>query len=197
MTRFGVLFYDDFEELDAVGPWEVFAASSMVRHLAGHDPDEVLAIAQRAEPVRASKGLRIVPDYVFYEHPPLDVVVVPGGMGFREESSNEELLTWLRSVANTADRITSVCTGSYILHSSGIAEGRQLATHWGFEDELAEQGATVVRDQRWVVDGNVISSQGVSAGIDMALWLIGEMYGEDHARTTQRYIQYEPAPPYA
>ena len=90
-----------------------------------------------------------------------------------------------------------MCTGSLLLHASGVAEGKRLATHWGFEDALEKRGATVVRDARWVRDGNVVSSQGVSAGIDMALWLVGQLYGPAHARAVQRSIQYDPAPPYA
>ncbi len=93
---------------------------------------------------------------------------------------------------------TSVCTGSLLLLTSGAAsKDTPLATHWSFEDYLEEQGATVEREQRWVQSGSIVSSQGVSAGIDMALWLIGQLHGPDHARSTQRYIQYDPAPTYS
>lgn len=139
----------------------------------------------------------VMPHRTFADCPPLDVVVVPGGQGTRTEAGNDALLSWLAAAGETAEWITSVCTGSLLLVASGVATGRRVATHWGFEDTLAERGdCTVVRDARWVRDGNVVTSQGVSAGIDMALWLIGQIHEPAHARAVQRYIQYEPAPPY-
>jgi len=193
MTTFGVLVFDGAEELDYVGPWEVFTASAQV--LGGRD--QVVLVAQSVEPVRSAKGLRVLPDHGFDDHPPLDVVLVPGGMGTRREVDNDVLLGWLGKVAESAQWVTSVCTGSLLLHAAGPAKGKRVATHWSFEDTLEARGdITVVRDARWVRDGNVVTSQGVSAGIDMALWLIGQLESPTHARTVQRYIQYAPAPPY-
>ena len=197
MTTFGVLLFDDAEELDFVGPWEVFTASSMLRERDGHAPDAVVTIAEREAAVRANKGLRVLPDHTLADHPPLDVVLVPGGQGTRREQDNPVLLQWLASTAERCAWVTSVCTGSLLLHASGVAKGRRLATHWAFEDAMQARGeCTVVRDARWVRDGDVVTSQGVSAGIDMALWLVGQLHGVGHARATQRYIQYDPAPPY-
>ena len=91
-----------------------------------------------------------------------------------------------------------MCTGSFLLHAAGVGKGRRLATHWASEDRLEALGdVTVVRDARFVRDGNVVTSQGVSAGIDMALWLVGQLDSPAHAKTVQRWIQYEPAPPYS
>jgi transcriptional regulator GlxA family with amidase domain len=196
MTTYGVVVFDGAEELDFVGPWEVFTASEMVLGSGTLEPDRVMTIAERAEPVRCAKGLRVIPDRTFGDHPLLDVVLLPGGMGTRHEQHNAALLEWLRSVSASAAWTTSVCTGSLLLHAAGLADGRRLATHWSFEDSLERLGATVVRDVRWVRDGSIVSSQGVSAGIDMALWLVGELHGPGHARLVQRYIQYAPAPPY-
>jgi transcriptional regulator GlxA family with amidase domain len=197
MTTFGLLLFDDAEELDFVGPWEVFTASSMGRELAGEAPDTVVTIAESLDPVRCAKGLRVLPDHTLTDHPPLDVLLVPGGMGTRREMKNPVILDWVAEVAARADWTSSVCTGSLVLHQSGVARNKRLATHWAAEDLLEGLGeVTVVRDARWVRDGQVVSSQGVSAGIDMALWLVGQIHGVDHARTTQRYIQYDPAPPY-
>ena len=196
-TTFGVLVFEDAEELDFVGPWEVFTASSMLREHEGHAPDQVMLIAEHDGVVRCHKGLRVLPDHTFGEHPRLDVVLVPGGMGTRAEVNNPRLLQWLAEVAVSATWTTSVCTGSLLVHEAGPGKGKRLATHWGFQDALEQRGdVTVVRNARWVVDGSVVSSQGVSAGIDMALWLVGQIHGVDHARSTQRYIQYDPAPPY-
>jgi transcriptional regulator GlxA family with amidase domain len=193
MTTYGLLVFDGAEELDFVGPWEVFTTSRMLRD----DADTVVLVAERTGPVRCAKGLRVLPDHTLTDHPRLDVLLVPGGMGTRREVSNPVITGWIRDAAAAADWTTSVCTGSLLLHEAGPARGRRVATHFAFEDTLEERGdITVVRDARYVVDGNLVTSQGVSAGIDMALWLVGVLHGRDHARAVRRYIQYEPAPPY-
>lgn len=191
MTTYGLLTFDGVEELDLVGPWEVFTASSMLRDGA----DTAVTIAELSRPVRCNKGLRMLPDHTFADHPPLDVLLVPGGNGTRREVSNPVLTGWLERTQATW--ITSVCTGVLLLHEAGHARGRRVATHHAFEDTLEARGEiTVVRDARYVVDGNLVTSQGVSAGIDMALWLVGRLHGRNHSRAVRRYIQYEPAPPY-
>lgn len=193
----GIVAFPGAEELDFVGPWEVFTASANLLAQAGGEPDRVVLVAQAAGPLRCGKGLQVVPDATFDDHPPLDVVLVPGGVGTRQEVDNPVLLGWLAKVATEARWVTSVCTGAFVLQAAGVVEGRRLATHRASEDRLAALGVDVARDARWVRDGNVVSSQGVSAGIDMALWLTGQLHSPAHARATQRYIQYEPAPPYA
>ncbi|OIK06242.1 DJ-1/PfpI family protein [Streptomyces monashensis] len=193
MTTYGILIFDGAEELDFTGPWEVFTASSMLREHA----DTVLLIAEHPGAVRCNKGMRVLPDRTLDHHPPLDVLLVPGGNGTRREVSNPVLVDWIRATAADAAWTTSVCTGALLLHEAGPARGRRVATHHQFEDSLQARGdITVVRDARYVVDENLVTSQGVSAGIDMALWLIGRLHGRDHARDVRRYIQYEPAPPY-
>lgn len=191
-VTYGLVLFDGAEELDFAGPWEVFTSSCMV--LGGEGA--VVTIAEHDRPVRCAKGLRVVPDHTFTNHPALDVVLVPGGQGTRREVDNPVMGEWLRRVAPTCTWVTSVCTGSLVLWGTDVARDRRLATHWGFEDELERRGAKVERGHRWVVDGNVVSSQGVSAGIDMALWLIGQLHGIEHAREVKHYIQYDPAPPY-
>jgi transcriptional regulator GlxA family with amidase domain len=191
VTIYGLLIFDGAEELDFAGPWEVFTASAMLRDGA----DTAVLIAESMDPVRCSKGMRVLPDHTTADHPELDVVLVPGGMGTRREVSNAGLMGWLGGVR--AQWVTSVCTGSLLLHEAGHARNRRVATHHAFEDTLEARGEiTVVRDARYVVDGNVVTSQGVSAGIDMALWLVGRLHGRDHSRAVRRYIQYDPAPPY-
>jgi transcriptional regulator GlxA family with amidase domain len=204
----GLAVFPGAEELDFIGPWEVFTAGAALQATgglenlrgdgisAGGEADRVLLVAATLDPVRCAKGLRVLPDATFDDHPALDVVLVPGGEGTRTEVENPTFLRWLARVSDTAVWTTSVCTGALLLHAAGVARERRLATHWAFEDQLEKLGATVARGARFVRDGQVVSSQGVSAGIDMALWLIGQLHSVDHARDTQRYIQYEPAPPY-
>jgi transcriptional regulator GlxA family with amidase domain len=193
MTSYGLLIFEGAEELDFVGPWEVFSVSSQLRDHA----DTVHLIAQGADPVKCGNGMRVLPDRTLDDHPQLDVLLVPGGQGTRREVKNPVIIDWIRKTAADATWVTSVCTGALLLHEAGPARGRRAATHYAFEDTLHTRGEiTVVRDARYVVDGNLVTSQGVSAGIDMALWLIGQLHGRDHARTVRRHIQYEPAPPY-
>jgi transcriptional regulator GlxA family with amidase domain len=193
MTTYGLLVFDGAEELDFAGPWEVFTTSSMLRDNA----DVAVLIAERSDPIRCAKGMRILPDHTIDDHPPLDVLLIPGGQGTRREVTNPAVIDWIGSVSAGAAWTTSVCTGALLLHEAGPARGRRVATHFGFEDALAARGdVTVVRNARYVVDGDIVTSQGVSAGIDMALWLIGRLHGREHARSVRRYIQYEPAPPY-
>jgi transcriptional regulator GlxA family with amidase domain len=184
----GVLLFDDAEELDFAGPWEVFTMARM-------EGDKVVAIAERDEPIRAAKGMRVLPDHTYANAPPLDVLVVPGGEGTRRDDPAR--LDWIKSAAANCTWVTSVCTGSYLLHAAGLAADRQVTTHWGYVDTLREQGATVLEDIRYVRDGNVVTAAGVSAGIDMSLWVVGQLYGIPHARFVQRCIEYDPAPPYA
>ncbi|MDH6228441.1 DJ-1/PfpI family protein [Streptomyces sp. MJP52] len=194
MTTYGILLFDSAQELDVVGPWEVFTTSSGLRDGA----DDVLLLAERSAPVRCSQGMRILPDRTLGDHPPLDVVLVPGGHGAREaETRNERVGGWLTGAAARATWVVGVCTGTFLLHAAGPARGRRVATHREYEDALEARGdITVVRDARYVVDGRLLTSQGVSAGIDSTLWLVGRLHGREHARAVRRALQYDPAPPY-
>jgi transcriptional regulator GlxA family with amidase domain len=187
----GILLFDDVEELDFVGPWEVLTSAKML------EPDDrVVTIAQAGE-VRCAKGLRVLADHDLEGAPALDVILVPGGQGTRREVDNPVLIDWLRKVGPECRWVTSVCTGALLLHEAGFARGKRVTTHWGFVDALRERGdVTVLDDVRFVRDGNLVTAAGVSAGIDMALWLVGQLHSPDLARKVQRYIQYEPAPPY-
>jgi transcriptional regulator GlxA family with amidase domain len=159
---------------------------------------KVVSIAERAEPIRGAKGLRVVPDHSFETAPELDVVVVPGGQGTRREVENTALLEWLGRVAERARWVTSVCTGSLLLHGAGLVRGRRVTTHHAFVETLRARGdVEVLAGPRYVRDGNVVTAAGVSAGIDMALWLVGQMHSPALARQVQHFMQYDPAPPYA
>ena len=194
MTTIGILFFENTEELDAVGPWEVFTMAAAQR-----DEIKVVSISERGGTVKCSKGLRIVMDHSFADAPKLDVLLVPGGMGTRTEVDNPELLAWIAAVAPDCQWVTSVCTGSYLSAEAGPAAGKRITTHWGAIDMVRQRGKAgeVLENIRYVRDGNLLTSAGVSAGIDMALWLMGEMYSPEFARSVQRNMEYDPAPPYA
>jgi transcriptional regulator GlxA family with amidase domain len=192
-NTFGLVLFPEVEELDFVGPWEVLTVSAMAS-----GEDRAVLIAERPEPVRCNKGMRVMPDHTFADAPPLDVVLVPGGMGTRTEMSNPVLIEWLKQIGPKCKWVTSVCTGALVLHSAGFLAGRRATTHWSMIEYLRGLGGVEVLEQtRYVRDGNVVTAAGVSAGIDMALWLVGQLRGPDFARHVQHYIEYDPAPPYA
>lgn len=117
MTTYGLLIFDDAEELDFAGPWEVFTTSGMQRAKG----DMAVLIAERPGPVRCAKGMRVMPDHTLNQHPPLDVLLVPGGLGTRREVANSVITDWIRAVSATATWTTSVCTGALLLHEAGPA----------------------------------------------------------------------------
>jgi transcriptional regulator GlxA family with amidase domain len=140
----------------------------------------------------------VLPDLVLDAAPPLDVVLVPGGQGTRREVDNPVVIDWLRKTAETCRFVTSVCTGALLLHEAGPARGKRVTTHWGFVSQLRDRGdVTVLENVRYVRDGNLVTAAGVSAGIDMALWLVGQLHDPGFARRVQHYIEYDPAPPYS
>lgn len=198
--KIGILIFDDVEELDFVGPWEVFTMGNEMAKLSGKaPPHEVFLVAEREGAIRCAKGMRVMPDTTTAQCSALDVLLVPGGQGTRREVDNKALLDWIASVAKGAAWITSVCTGAMLLTAAGPARGKKVTTHWAFVEALRARGeaAEVLTNTRYVRDGNVVTAAGVSAGIDMALWLVGEWHGPDFARTVQRGMEYDPAPPYA
>jgi transcriptional regulator GlxA family with amidase domain len=224
-TTTGILLFEDVEELDFAGPWEVFTAAAMIetsdaetasRRTRG-EPElaaaaaasqvsrdrsrwasRVVTLAESERPVRCAKGMRVVPDHGFANAPALDVVVVPGGWGTRREVANPALIEWLRKAGAECRWVTSVCTGALLLHEAGFAKGRRVTTHWSFVEQLRQRGdVTVLEQVRYVRDGNLVTAAGVSAGIDMSLWLVGQLHDPAFARRVQHYIEYHPAPPYA
>ncbi|HUD52010.1 DJ-1/PfpI family protein [Parvibaculum sp.] len=196
----GILIFDDAEELDFVGPYEVFTMSNeMFARSENRRPDKVLLISETGKTVTCAKGMRVEAHCGIADAPKLDLLLVPGGQGTRTEVNNKTITDWVARVAGDCEWVTSVCTGSMVLTAAGPAKGKRVTTHWAFIPALRERGeaAEVVERVRYIRDGNVVTSAGVSAGIDMALWLVGQMHGEDHARFTQMGMQYDPAPPYA
>lgn len=194
--RVGILVFEDVEVLDFAGPYEVFSRTRLEPGIAsrrseGSAPFEVFTVAETAAAVRATGGLRVVPDYSFPDAPPLDVLVVPGGFGTRALLEDEHVVGWIRSQADSAETVTSVCTGSLLLASAGLLTERAATTHWGALELLAGMDATIeVRAERRVVFDGVVTSAGVSAGIDMALALVERLHGRAVAEETAHYMEY-------
>lgn len=184
--RIGLLLFPDITQLDMTGPYEVFTKFPEA---------EVRLVWKTLEPVKAGGGMQIVPDTTFADCPQLDLVCVPGGAGMNPLMEDAETLAFLRKQAAGARYVTSVCTGALVLGAAGLLKGKRAATHWMSRDMLSAFGATPVAE-RVVVDGNVITGGGVTAGIDFALRVAGEAFGEDLAKAIQLGIEYDPHPPF-
>jgi transcriptional regulator GlxA family with amidase domain len=187
------ILFPDFEELDFVGPWEVFGMAE--RYV---DKTWKRVIVAKEPEVRGFLGLRVAADHSFKDAPPADLICIPGGFGTRPGMDDAELIGYIERAGGSAKSVTSVCTGALLLHRAGFLEGRRATTHWGAKEEMRKLGGNVtIEDQRWVHDGNVITAAGVSAGIDMALYVVGMLTSPEEARKVQNFMEYHPAPPYA
>jgi transcriptional regulator GlxA family with amidase domain len=192
--RVAIAVFDGAEELDFVGPWEVLAAWRFL-----HPEDvEVSLVADVRDPISCAKGMRVVVDRLWCEVDELDVLVYPGGRGTRAQLGDEEIRLRLRTLREQGTLMTSVCTGALVFADAGLLDGLPATTYWSAFDELLPLGRKITPrpDDRFVDAGEVITAAGVSAGIDMALHLVGRLGSPDKAREVRRYIQYDPEPPY-
>jgi transcriptional regulator GlxA family with amidase domain len=189
-----ILAFDEVEALDLAGPYEVFTTASRM-HLreapAGPAPFEVLCVARDGEPVRARAGLRLLPTHAFADAPPVDVLVVPGGV-VDAALACRATLQWLNQAAREATLVASVCTGAFLLAESGVLRSGPVTTHWEDADELARRyPALELRSgPRWVDQGRIVTSAGISAGIDMSLHLVARLAGMALAERTARQMDF-------
>jgi transcriptional regulator GlxA family with amidase domain len=185
------LLYPGLTPLDLVGPLAV------LQKMAEFDPRyETVVVAERLEPAEGDNGMRFIPNKTFEEMPHPYAIVVPGGSTpTLRAMKNPAIRKYVLQAAGTAEAVASVCTGALILASVGLLEGVQATTHWAYYGVLNALGARYVRE-RWVENGKVINSAGVSAGIDMALKLVARLSGEETARKVQLWIDYDPQPPF-
>lgn len=192
VKHIGILLFSDVEELDAVGPWEVL--SWWARNFP-EDGYAVSCISKSGGLVQCAKGLVVQAHHSYATAPPLEVLIYPGGRGTRAHLQDEAQLDWVRQQRRDVPLLVSVCTGALVYAAAGILTKRPATTHWGSLDTLAEIDPTIeVRThERFVDDGDVITSAGVSAGIDMALHLVARLASVERARTVRREIEYNPA----
>jgi transcriptional regulator GlxA family with amidase domain len=192
--QIGIVLFDDVEELDAIGPWEVL---SYWTHKYPDDGFAVFTLSPAGGVVQCKKGLRVLADHSFADAPAVEVLLHPGGQGTRPLLRDAAHLDWVRRQRATVPLLTSVCTGALVYAAAGLLAGRPATTHWSDLEELAGLDPTVQLrpDDRFVDDGDVITAAGVSAGIDMALHLVARLAGVERARQVRRGIQYDPQPP--
>ena len=186
--NFGFLVFPDVEELDFIGPWEMVGMWG--KFFGG--PENRLIVAESGDPVTCAKGLSINPHLSFEQCPQLDLLLVPGGQGTRKEVDNPMLVAFVSEQAKHCKAIFSVCTGTFLHHKTGLLSGKKATTHWNSLDRLrALEDVTVVED-RFVRDGNIWLSVGVSAGTDPILAFIADIASEEVAGKVQLAAEYYP-----
>lgn len=190
----GIVLFNNIEVLDFCGPFEVFSVARLDEAKRREEPSpfEVLLVAENLDPIVTSGGMKVLPAHTFGDCPRLDILCVPGGWGTRTELNNPVMLDWLRSRAAEVELLTSVCTGAMLLGFAGLLEGRHATTHWRSLDWMQDSFAHVFveRDKHVVEDGDLFTSAGISAGIDMALKVVARYCGEGVARATARHMEY-------
>ncbi|MBY0288699.1 MAG: DJ-1/PfpI family protein [Mycobacteriaceae bacterium] len=186
--QIAIMVYPGFTALDFIGPYEV------LRNL----PDaEVRFVWHEPGPITADSGVLLIgATHSFDETPSPDIILVPGGMATFEHARDEKVLDWVRKAHETSTWTTSVCSGSVILAAAGILEDRRATSHWLCVPMLKPFGVEPVGDERIVRDGKIVTAAGVSAGIDLGLWLFGQICGDAKAKAVQLVIEYDPQPPY-
>lgn len=186
--QIAVVLYPGFTALDFIGPYEV------LRWLPGA---EVRFLWHEPGPVTADSGVLIVAaTHSFAETPSPDVILVPGGFSTIEHARDEKLLEWIHAAHKTATWTASVCSGSIILAAAGLLDGKRATSHWAALTALKALGVKAVGDERIVHEGDVVTCAGVSAGIDLGLWLAGQIGGESRAKVIQLSMEYDPQPPF-
>lgn len=192
--RVGIVIFPDVEVLDFCGPYEVFSVARLdeAKRFDEPSPFEVFLVAQGSDLVATRGGMKVLPAHTFATCPKLDILVVPGGFGTRRESQNVVLLDWLRERAKEVETLTSVCTGSMLLGHAGLLHGLRATTHWRWLEPMRDTfpDTTVEFQQHVVEDGHVVTSAGISAGIDMALRVVSRYFGETIGRATARHMEY-------
>ncbi len=185
----GIYIYEQAEVLDFSGPFEVFSTASRVAQLAV--PFNVFLVGESGATVSARAGYRVIPDYGFHDHPNIDVLIIVGGV-HHDEMNKPEVLNWISHQSKKAKVTASVCTGAFLLAKAQVLHQHRVTTHW---EDVAELQAMfpslqVIEGVRWVDEGDVISSGGISAGIDMSLHLVSKLYDLALAEKTAKQMEF-------
>lgn len=191
VRKVAILIFDEVEVLDFCGPFEVFAVTASGPDRQPHF--EVFTVAEQRAPVLARNGLSVNPRYALHDCPQPDILVVPGGYGTRRELNNPALIDWIKATAEKAELVMSVCTGSLLLARAGLLAGAAATTHWAAMDLLREVAPdTDVRaDRQFIDNGRVLTSAGISAGIDLSLHVVARLLGDAMAEATARWMEYK------
>ena len=190
----GIFIYDDIEVLDLGGPFEVFSVAARIKprlEPGSQKPFNVFTIGETAAPIHARGNFIVTPTFSFTDHPPIDLLLLPGGI-VSAELKKEKVIHWITTTSAKAKITASVCTGSFLLSKAELLDGKHATTHWADIDDMKSMfpNVTVEKDVRWVDQGHIITSAGISAGIDMALHLVSRLDSESLALATAKQMDY-------
>lgn len=192
--KVGILIYDNVEVLDFTGPYEVFSVCRTMDNPDYSDPSafEIILVSEYHRKVRTMGGMRVIPDHDFDDFPGADILIIPGGLGERAEHSNSIIHHFLKAQSKKVKTMASVCTGAFFLGKAGLLTDRRATTHILSLNRMRETfpDVEVIEDKRYVEDGNIITSAGISAGIDMSLYIVAKYLGEEVARFTAKEMEY-------
>jgi transcriptional regulator GlxA family with amidase domain len=185
----GIYIYDQAEVLDFSGPFEVFSTASRV--CKNDNPFDVFLISESGNAISARAGYRVLPSYGFNDHPMIDVLIVAGGV-HSNEMDKSQVIEWIYQQAKNASITASVCTGAFLLAKAKVLKEYKVTTHWEDIANLKSEfpQLSIIENVRWVDEGNIITSGGISAGIDMSLHLISRLHSNDLAEKTARQMDF-------
>ena len=188
----GILLFNEVEVLDFAGPFEVFSIATYAE--CNEKPFNVKTVAQTKDLINARNGLKIQPDYDFYNAPHFDILIIPGGHGAEEiEIHNSKVINWIKDRMNNVYIMASVCTGAFLLAEAGLLDGKQATTHWMDIDRLEREYSKVIvqRDVKFVDENSIITSGGISAGINMSFYIIKKLLGEEIVNAAAKRMEYD------
>lgn len=189
MLNVGIFLFNEIELLDFAGPYEVF---SVAAELHNDQLFNVFTITEDGTDIRSVNGLRVMPDYGFTNHPHIDVLIVPGGNGTKVEMNKDKVLQWLKDQNNNSQITMSVCSGTRLLGKMGLLDNLKITTHHEVIPEMKEivPSAIIEEKSRFVDNGKILTSAGISAGIELSLYVVARLYGKDIANKTAIYMEY-------
>lgn len=189
VNNVGLFLFDDIELLDFAGPYEVFSVTS---ELSDYTLFRVFSVSEDGEEIRTVNGLKVKPDFAFDNHPPIDILVIPGGVGTKKEMDKSAIVEWIRWNSDRAKMTVSVCSGARILARMGLLDGMEVTTHHEVFDDIRRIAprATLNQKARFVDNGRILTAGGISAGIDVALHIVRKLHGDQVADRTARYMEY-------
>jgi len=190
--KVGILLFNQVEVLDFAGPFEVFSVAAGKQ--ISEKPFFVYTVAEKKEAIKARNGLTILPDYDFSNAPVFDILIIPGGYGAEEiEINNPVLIEWIKKSAKKVKLVASVCTGAFLLAKAGLLDGKSATTHWMDIERLKKEfpQIKVIKDKKFVDEDSIITAGGISAGINMSLYIVNKLLGRETAEATAKRMEYD------
>lgn len=189
MKNIGILIFNDIELLDFAGPYEVF---SVTDELNDYTLCKTFTVEENSKTIRSVNGLKVIPDYSFSDCPDIDILIIPGGAGTKQLLNNESVLDWILQKSKLSEITFSVCSGSRLLGKTGLLDNREYITHHEVIEDMAAiaPAAILSENRRFVDNGKLLTSAGISAGIDLSLYLVEKIFGKQVMEKTKRYMEY-------